>query len=703
MQPLRSPTRLDPLDARTADTGAAVVETIAEPIWSGSGSSGRYRMAEEPFLRPSQLVRMRSSGVPRLQPIQSRLNSSMRSLASLTPSQKGRLSSDEGTRFDPNLVPVVSSGAPKTGLSLATSVGLATPIKLTPQDFVPRYSAWAQYADASTARGRAACVQNARRARTEPPKSDHKDLATEQEKSHFVLPSKTSGSVQPPKAPEAGNLPPQVSLVSSRRADSSRLDEGIVQDDKLEHLIEGLKPADQESVIDNSQETEADKRQSLKMIHCENEWSADQFWPQNKEKALVKAPAKHTVYPAQAGSNLSDTQETNKNGLVDAADEASSLDWRSIDFGGETETEATDGLNQISDLVCLTDLVDTCMTRHQALLANRPSALENLLINMGWWPVAPTPGHHYSPPRAAESISVAANDFDPGEDSHCDEFLDLLAGPAGRRPLNLGEFGLSHLTSNLERRPADGLLYLRCGQAECSLPMVRVAAAINWLACGNCYTVYCSAKCRDYDRDELGHPEVCSFARAKRICGRVLRNLASGQLASLIALAKAGLARLGRGGVVLTFSCVRHAEVFFTFCQQQTGQAPASLGRPVDAEAASRMWQRQRIPSPGALMSPPLYLTLNELDELDSGLAAPCRAYALDASFVLIVIVCAHELHTSPDGRPVHLFKQSLVLPFSASSTILHSPGVSEAAKLNAGSVRPHKPQRPPAAITFET
>ncbi|CAH8436592.1 unnamed protein product [Heterobilharzia americana] len=31
---------------------------------------------------------------------------------------------------------------------------------------------------------------------------------------------------------------------------------------------------------------------------------------------------------------------------------------------------------------------------------------------------------------------------------------------------------------------------------------------------------------------------------------------------------------------------------------------------------------------------------------------------------VLIVVVCAYELNARSDGRPVHLFKQSLILPF---------------------------------------
>nr|CAH8830602.1 unnamed protein product [Trichobilharzia regenti] len=344
-------------------------------------------------------------------------------------------------------------------------------------------------------------------------------------------------------------------------------------------------------------------------------------------------------------------------------------EFHSVDAEGETESEVTDGFDQISDLSCLTSLLDTCSSRHRSLLANRPSALEHLLVSVGWWPVHPDAEHHYLPPTAAEAISIAAHEFDVKEDSHRYEYFQLISGPQSFKPLNLGEFGLNQLSSTIVRHPVDGLLYISCSKSTCSTKPVPVSQASRWCACANCFTLYCSNKCREEcEKNANDHPMNCSFSRAKRVCNRLLRNLAPGQITGLTALAKTGMARLGRGGILLPFALIRHAEIFLqrslehSFVNEQLNDA--------SMEKAVQKWEKFHQPSPGGLMAPPTYLTLSELEELDSTIVNPCLSYNPASSMVLIVVVCAYELIARSDGRPVHLFKQSLILPFPSRQNV---------------------------------
>ncbi|CAH8437908.1 unnamed protein product [Heterobilharzia americana] len=349
--------------------------------------------------------------------------------------------------------------------------------------------------------------------------------------------------------------------------------------------------------------------------------------------------------------------------IINISDKILNNEFYSVDAEGESESEVTDGFDQISDLTCLTSLLDTCSSRHRSLLVNRPSALEHLLISVGWWPIHPEAEHHYLPPTAAEAISIAAHEFDVKDDSHRYEYLQFISGPNSYKPLNLGEFGLNQLSGGIARHPVDGLLYISCGRSTCLTKPVPVSQASKWCACANCFTLYCSSKCREEcEKNPHDHPLNCSFSRAKRVCNRLLRNLAPGQLTGLTALAKTGMARLGRGGILLSFSLIKHAEIFLqrslehSFINEQLDDA--------STEKAVQKWEKFHQPSPGGLMAPPTYLTLGELQELDSTIANPCRSYNPSLSMVLIVVVCAYELNARSDGRPVHLFKQSLILPF---------------------------------------
>ncbi|KAG5449470.1 hypothetical protein CSKR_200969 [Clonorchis sinensis] len=596
---------------------STTIETVAEPTRPRAGISHQPR-----FIRPSQELRERGESVSRLRPIRSKLYSSMKSLA-------GAQSNLEKTATD--LRPQVAPRPLKTMI-----MGLGTEMKLSPQDFVPR-----------------------------------EEQVLGHQHRQVLANANPPGSGSPITQP-ASNHFDTMELVSPRIS-SNLLDTACVGHAGLKEagrIQEDIKPADYDSGTEHSGDlTESSVRKppssiikQVEPVHTLNGTQAQHIQSNRMEvhdRRLRKGPADRFVY-----SNFdSDSGPEIQSPRDDFSGDQPCSDWHSIDAEGDPESEATDGLDQISDLTCLTTLVDTCASRHQALLANRPSALEHLLTSLGWWPPAPQTEHRYLPPTAAEAISIAAHEFDVDDDSHRTEFIQLLTSPESRRPINLGEFALNQLSGAVQRKQEDGLLYISCGRSECTKSPIQVNQAIDWCACPNCYTLYCSSVCRAIDRRAAhDHPTICSFARAKRVCNRLLRNLAAGQVTGLTALAKTGMTRLGRGGILLPFALVQHAELFLQRARAYSFVAKESIDNSL--EYASSCWENKHLPSPGGLMSPPLYLTLKELEELDSTVAKPCQSYNPSMSMVLIVVVCAYELIARSDGRPVHLFKQSLIIPF---------------------------------------
>lgn len=632
-----------------------IVETVAEPTWSRSaGSSGATH-----FVRPSQQFRERGESLSRLKPIHSKLYSSMRSLASNRPADDNQTSDILRPQVAPRL-----NRDKVNGLS-----GQSAVFQLSPQDFMPRHEQlWGRNTDVlprrygrSNTEPRSALGPSMEAARTFCDKRNERQLNNTDQQIYGSQLSNIDGT-------QDSTIPPVPPHQTTK---------------KLITLEDDIKPADYDSGTEQSSEsgnlvkrnnstrTSADPHDTLcsscpgdhipvsaSAEKTTSEMNAQRDWESAKESKQKNTEINR--FPDGVCNNPSSSQDQS------IQDEPSASEWRLIDAEGESESEATDGLDQISDLTCLTNLIDTCAARHRALLANRPSALEHLLTSLGWWPSNPPVEHQHLPPTAAEAISIAAHEFDVDEDSHRHEFLQLLQGPESRRPMNLGEFALNHLSGAVQRKQRDGLLYISCGRAECMKPPVQVQQASDWPACANCYTLYCSATCRALDRRSThDHPTVCSFARAKRACNRVLRNLASGQITGLTALAKTGMARLGRGGILLPFALIHHAELFLKRAQSHSW-SPPDEANDTSVEHAAVCWERDRQPSPGGLIAPPLYLTLQELQELDSTVANPCRTYSPSTSMVLIIVVCAYELIARADGRPVHLFKQSLILPFPA-------------------------------------
>ncbi|KAH8853814.1 hypothetical protein KSF78_0001491 [Schistosoma japonicum] len=607
------------------------IETIAEPIWPKSENCNSPN-----FVRPSQLIKQKSGQFNNyLRPIQSKLNNSMRSFSAQ------RCKSTELQDIQPQVAPRYNY-----------TKGQGKLIELNPQDFIPKYEQrWGKEK-----------LNRFDRAITEPPdRCSVNILPTAYLDNNSKLSLNQSDSTA------------KVNLISSPNVMTQNYDA------YSKHPITSLsdiKDVDHDSGTENSNEhqnvSSEDDRKQFNVQYgnvntTTNVLITSKKYPNQNHESI------HFIQKnANSSENclsLDDSKSKESSEVVNVPDKISYNDVCSADADGETESEVTDGFDQLSDLTCLTSLLDTCSSRHRSLLANRPSALEHLLVSVGWWPVYPEAEHRYLPPTAAEAISIAAHEFDVKEDSHRYEYLQFISGPNSYKPLNLGEFGLNQLSGAITRHPIDGLLYISCGRPTCSTKPVPVSQANNWCACANCFTLYCSNKCREEcEKNPSDHPSVCPFSRAKRVCCRLLRNLAPGQITGLTALAKTGMARLGRGGILLPFSLIKHAETFLkrslehSFVNEELNDS--------SVEKALHQWEKLHQPSPGGLMAPPTYLTLNELEELDSSIANPCRSYNPSSSMVLIVVVCAYDLIARTDGRPVHLFKQSLILPFPSHSNL---------------------------------
>ncbi|XP_018648193.1 hypothetical protein Smp_119170 [Schistosoma mansoni] len=523
-------------------------------------------------------------------------------------------------------------------------------IELNPQDFIPKYEQrWCKEK-----------LNRFNRATTEPPDKYDANKSVLYLDNNSKLDINQSNSVK------------KINLISSPNIITHKFN----TDSRPTISLSNIKDVDHDSGTENSNEhqiisSEEDQKQSDRKY--ENVTTTNVLVKPkeylNQSNLESKQFIQKNASSIENCLSLDDSESKESSQMINPPDKISCNELYSADADGETESEVTDGFDQLSDLTCLTSLLDTCSSRHRSLLANRPSALEHLLISVGWWPVYPEAEHRYLPPTAAEAISIAAHEFDIKEDSHRYEYLQLIAGPDSHKPLNLGEFGLNQLSGAMIRHPIDGLLYISCGKSTCSTKPLPVSQANKWCACANCFTLYCSNKCREEcESNPSDHPSNCSFSRAKRVCCRLLRNLAPGQITGLTALAKTGMARLGRGGILLSFSLIKHAETFL-----QRSLEHSFVNEELDdtsIEKALHQWERLHQPSPGGLMAPPTYLTLNELEELDSSIANPCKSYNPSSSMVLIVVVCAYELIARKDGRPVHLFKQSLILPFPSHSNL---------------------------------
>ncbi|CAH8450179.1 unnamed protein product [Schistosoma curassoni] len=608
------------------------IETVAEPIWPKSES-----LNPPNFVRPSQLIKQKSGQTNNyLRPIQSKLNNSMRSLSAQ------RYKSIESQDIRPQVAPRHNY-----------TKGQGKLIELNPQDFIPKYEKrWCKEK-----------LNRFNRATTEPP--DKYDT----NKSVLYLDNNSKLDIN------QCNSIKKINLISSPNIITHKFN----THSKPTISLSNIKDVDHDSGTENSNEhqmisSEEDQKQYDVKYENFTTTTTTNVFVKPKEYLNQNSFESKQFIQKNASSienclSLDESESKESSQMINPPDKVSCNELYSADADGETESEVTDGFDQLSDLTCLTSLLDTCSSRHRSLLANRPSALEHLLISVGWWPVYPEAEHRYLPPTAAEAISIAAHEFDIKEDSHRYEYLQLIAGPDSYKPLNLGEFGLNQLSGAIIRHPIDGLLYISCGKSTCSTKPLPVPQANKWCACANCFTLYCSNKCREEcESNPSDHPSTCSFSRAKRVCCRLLRNLAPGQITGLTALAKTGMARLGRGGILLSFSLIKHAETFL-----QRSLEHSFVNEELDdtsIEKAHHQWERFHQPSPGGLMAPPTYLTLNELEELDSSIANPCKSYNPSSSMVLIVVVCAYELIARKDGRPVHLFKQSLILPFPSHSNL---------------------------------
>ncbi|VDM16886.1 unnamed protein product [Hydatigera taeniaeformis] len=583
------------------------IETVSKPIWSPTPPT---KTETHRSLRPSQILRERNASYgSKLAPIKSTLRGSMKSNVA----ERSDVSSiDYGNIIRPG-----------------GSIIASRPVHLNPEDFLTHNEkVWGEKSTAQT-----------------PPPV----VCTTATSAELIQAPKTS--LRSPSSPSGAK---RLQQIQSQNGHSVRRN-GETQLCSPNESSSSLKMADSESLVENQfyqpMET-AEVKQSINRFLDEGLYEE------------VQRPAKFVPPPLSVPRT---TPSTSAISTPAANSDSHSPTWHNVDSDGETETAATDGLDNISDLTCLTDLLDKYSTRHFTLLQNRPSALENILTQFGWWSSAPNPTSRQQPRGSSDSVALAATHFNPDEDSHRNEFLALLTSPAGQGPMILTEYGFDQKRIGLDRNPKDGMLYVHCNNPSCPrMGPTRVDRARSWRTCTNCFTAYCSSKCREQAFPI--HNMVCNFGRIRLVCGRILHRLAPSQQVSLTALAKAGATRLGRGGILITFASVQDAEFFLTRSTELSLRQPR---QPSESVSADR-------PSPSGLIAPPIYLTVEELNKLDSKLATPCKLYKPSVSYVLIVIICAYDLEVTKNGRAVHLYKQCIILPFPGSAAKV-APPVSQA------------------------
>ncbi|KAL5971753.1 hypothetical protein TSMEX_000516 [Taenia solium] len=579
------------------------IETVSKPVWSLVPPT---KTEIHRPLRPSQILRERNaSSGPKLVPIKSSLRGSMKSRAT--------------ERTDAS--PIDRGGVIRASGSTTSS----RPVHLTPEDFLTRNEKiWGDKL----------------KPQTPPP---------------MVCTTAASAElIQAPKAPvlsaassSSSKLPPKIQSRNGQPVGTN----GEVPLSEPNDSSSSIKMADSDSIVENQfyQPMEiAGIKQPISRFSDEGIYEE------------VQRPTKFVPPPLSVPRTSPSTSAIS---TPAATSNLHSPTWHNADSDGETETAATDGLDNISDLTCLTDLLDKYSTRHFTLLQNRPSALENILTQFGWWSSAPNVGSRQQPRGSGDYVALAASRFNPDEDSHRTEFLALLTSPAGQGPMILTEYGFDQKRIGLDRNPKDGMLYLHCNNPSCPrMGPTRVDRARSWRTCTNCFTAYCSPKCREQALPI--HNMVCNFGRVRLVCGRILHHLAPSQQTSLTALAKAGATRLGRGGILITFASVQDAEFFLTRSTELPLRQPRQQPEVVSAGR----------PSPSGLTAPPIYLTVEELNKLDSKLATPCKLYKPSVSYVLIVIICAYDLEVMKNGRAVHLYKQCIILPFPGAATKVATP-----------------------------
>ncbi|KAL5109582.1 hypothetical protein TcWFU_010283 [Taenia crassiceps] len=581
------------------------IETVSKPAWTLTAPT---RTEIHRSLRPSQILRERNaSSGPKLAPIKSSLRGSMKS----------------------HITERIDTSPTNCGVVIRASGSVTSlrPVHLAPEDFLTRSEKiWGEKP----------------KPQTPPP---------------MVFATATSAElVQAPKAPLLSDILSSISKpipkVQSRNRQSVRTNSEVPLSNPND-TSSSIKIADSDSIVENQFYQQIETAEIKQPI---NHFSDEGIYEE------VQRPTKFVPPPlsVRRTSPLSSAI-----GTPSATSNPHSPTWHNADSDGETETAATDGLDNISGLTCLTDLLDKYSTRHFTLLQNRPSALENILTQFGWWSSALNVGSRQQPRGSGDCVALAANSFNPDEDSHRTEFLALLTSPAGQGPMILTEYGFDQKRIGLDRNPKDGMLYLHCNNPSCPrMGPTRVDRARSWRTCTNCFTAYCSPKCREQALPI--HNIVCNFGRVRLVCGRILHHLAPSQQASLTALAKAGATRLGRGGILVTFASVQDAEFFLT----QSTELPLRQSRQhPEVVSAAR-------PSPSGLIAPPIYLTVEELNKLDSKLATPCKQYKPSSSYVLIVIICAYDLEAMKNGRAVHLYKQCIILPFPGTDAKVATPSL---------------------------
>ncbi|VDD75363.1 unnamed protein product [Mesocestoides corti] len=582
------------LDAKTK--GTKTVETVAKPTWS---PAPQKRSDFKRPLRPSQILRERNaSSGPRLVPIKSSLRSSMRSQV---------IGGTNDASIDRGAV-----------IRTSTPGSKRCPVRLDPEDFLTHdEKVWGEKSI---------------------PQSLPPVVCTNGASAELVQAPKTTPTVptSPPIPKPSPRTPSRAGQLVRRNGETHIVDD-----------VSSIKMADSESLIENQFYQSMDNNDGVQYT---SRFDDEGIYEEVRRPSKLMPPPLSLPRPSPLTSPTS---------TITSRSPIHSSTWHHADSDGETETMATDGLDNISDLTCLTDLLDKCSGRHLALLQNRPSALENLLSQLGWWSSTPSAKPRQQLRGSGDFVALAAGRFDPDEDSHRHEFLSLLASPAGQGPMILTEYGFDQKRIGLDRNPKDGMLYLHCSNPSCPrLGPTRVDKARSWRTCTNCFTAYCSTRCRE--QGTHAHSSVCTFGRARLVCGRILHQLAPSQQSGLTALAKAGTTRLGRGGIVIAFASAQDAEYFLARCAALPLKQQNQQAEPVAADR----------PSPSGLLAPPIYLTVEEVSKLDSKLAAPCKIYKPSVSYVLIVIVCAYDLEVMKCGRAVHLYKQSIILPFPGATAV---------------------------------
>ncbi|KAL3320387.1 hypothetical protein Ciccas_000947 [Cichlidogyrus casuarinus] len=649
--------------ASTSDSKVNV-QMVSQPNWTITIPDGSTIPR---FVRPSQQYRMREMSTPKLEPIKSKLKHSMRSLS--VGMGNDRIPQESSSFLAPNERPILG---PK---SVVHVEALGTPIRLEPDDFVPKENRfWADH------------EQRYRYEKSK--KLPETDMSTK-----MVVPA---GNGETENAGDSIFAQPvMVELIKNSRMDKSMYlqRKGSVESpaEKPEYApkrekpdgqsrpttLEDLKTIDQENSYSNDSQS---LKKTRPMIN-------DKFAQLFKTKAVrlnqeVLTRNMSNDFPESPDRPSKDVQKYPKPGnLIEKKPlqaktterQKSITDYERGSFQHESvkleesvncveenastlssscsskipQTEASDGLSNLKHLGGFTDLLDQTLNRYLVLhkTASVPTKSDfpkRLLENFGLMLADNV--------NSLEKISQSMLTADFEHDVHKQSFLALLSSPMSMQPLNLSDFSLSHLTGCIERKKEDGRLYLNCASKTCSTgPRRSDDNSIEWKSCCNCFTIYCSSQCRKIDFECGNHQAFCNYARAKRLCGKLIPgSLNPGQIEVLAELARLGYDKLGRGAVVISFASSIEAERFLRYTDGVNSNGNLSSTSPKKVEY---------------LLTVPTFLTLNELLTLDDIFVEPCKAYNPNFNFILVVFVCAFEMKvTEDDMLPVHLLKHCRIV-----------------------------------------